>query len=117
LSEYYSRALGNIGRIYIKMKLYKEAIQVWSEKLEMINNYKKERSNVESLSEEEKDKLKIKEIEMAWLNHDIGRCYLNLEDYDKALEYGKTSLEIAQSINNLNWLLASRVLCGQTYSK
>jgi len=99
------------------MKLYNEAIQVWIEKLDMINSYKQEKDKIEELDDEEKEKLKIKEIEMAWLNHDIGRCYLNLEDYDKALEYGKTSLEIAQSINNLNWLLASRVLCGQTYSK
>ncbi|OUM62120.1 hypothetical protein PIROE2DRAFT_44600, partial [Piromyces sp. E2] len=99
ISEYYSRALGNIGRIYIKMKLYNEAIQVCE------------------LSEEENEKLKIKEIEMAWLNHDIGRCYLNMENYEKALEYGKNSHQIAQSINNSNWILASRALCGQSYTR
>jgi len=103
------------------MKLYNEAIQVWNEKLEMINSYKQERlmlneSTNSELSEEENEKLKIKEIEMAWLNHDIGRCYLNMEDYEKALEYGKTSHQIAQSINNANWILASRALCGQVYS-
>lgn len=98
------------------MKLYKEAIQVWTEKLEMINSYKQERLNIDVLTDEENEKLKIKEIEMAWLNHDIGRCYLNLEDYEKALDYGTISHEIAQSIKNLNWILASRALCGQTHS-
>jgi len=100
------------------MKLYKEAVQVWTEKLDMINSYKKEREAMGDIefTEEEVEKLRIKNIETAWLNHDIGRCYLNLGDFDKALEYGMTSHQIAQTINNLNWILASRALCGQTYS-
>jgi len=99
------------------MKLYKEAVQVWTEKLELIKNYKKEREEMnEEVSEEEEEKLRIKDIETAWLNHDIGRCYLNLGDFNKALECGIASHEIALSINNLNWILASRALCGQAYS-
>ena len=69
-----SRAYENLGRVYARNGKFKEAINVWEEKLPLASN----------------------DIEKAWLFHEIGRCYLELGNNEKACDYGNKSLN-AQS--------------------
>ncbi|KAJ8328399.1 hypothetical protein O5D80_003756 [Batrachochytrium dendrobatidis] len=90
--EIISRALGEIGRIYVKMRLYKDAIAAFEEKLVF----------------SAKDS-----IERAWLLHDLGRCYLEIKNYAKAVSFGESCLASANSMNDSRWKLNAGVLVAQ----
>ena len=71
-------------------------------------------SRLSSFRWEEKGPLCQSDLESTWLFHEIGRCYLELEEYAKAKEYGDKSLASAQSSDDPIWRLNSTVLVGQT---
>lgn len=89
-----SRALGEIGRICVKSKKFKEAINAFEEKL--------------SLTVEDS-------IEKSWLFHDLGRCYLEIRQFEKALDYGQRSSSIADDLKDQRWGMNSRLLIAQVY--
>ncbi len=89
-----SRALGEIGRICVKSKKFKEAINAFEEKL--------------GLTAQDS-------IEKSWLFHDIGRCYLELYHFEKALDYGQRSSSIADDLQDQRWGMNARLLIAQVY--
>ncbi|KAJ3127307.1 eukaryotic translation initiation factor 3 subunit A [Nowakowskiella sp. JEL0407] len=56
-------------------------------------------------------------IEKAWLYHDIGRCYLELDDLDVSSEYGEKCLKAAKDAGDDKWRLRGFVLLGQCYAR
>ena len=52
-------------------------------------------------------------LESTWLYHEIGRCYLELEDFEQARKYGEQSNEEAEKAEDNTWKLNSCVLVGQ----
>ena len=87
--------------MYARNGKYKEALQAWEKKLPMTET----------------------DMEKAWLYHEIGRCHLELGNYDKAIENGKKSLDCAERLSDenssekLNWTINAIVLIGQSKSK
>ena len=81
--------------MYARNGKYKEAIQVWEKKLPLAEN----------------------DMEKAWLYHEIGRCHLEIGDYDVAKEYGNKSLECSKRINDEVWQLNATVLIAQSEAK
>lgn len=61
------------------------------------------------------------DMEKTWLYHEIGRCHIELGNYDKAIDYGKKSLECAERLSDANeksnWTLNATVLIAQAKSK
>lgn len=56
-------------------------------------------------------------LEKAWLFHEIGRCYLELNKAERALDYGRKSLESAEEEGDLEWQLHATVLVAQAQGK
>ena len=90
-----SRAYENIGRVYARNGKYKDALQVWEKKLPMAEN----------------------DMEKAWLYHEIGRCHIELGNYDTAIDFGKRCLEYSDKINDAVWQLNAVVLIAQSLAK
>ena len=90
-----SRAYENIGRVYARNGKYKEAIAAWENKLPMAES----------------------DMENAWLFHEIGRCHLELGNYETARDYGKKSLTYAEKMNDDHWKLNATVLIAQSEAK
>ena len=57
------------------------------------------------------------DLEKAWLYHEIGRCHLEIGDYEVARDYGNKSLECAKRINEEIWQLNATVLIAQSDDK
>eukprot|EP00842_Homolaphlyctis_polyrhiza_P005082 jgi/Hompol1/5575/HPOL_000427-RA len=92
LSDAISRSLGEMGRIYVKTRRYKDAIAAFEDKLP----HAAENS-----------------LERAWLCHDLGRCYLEVKHYEKAAELGEMSMMLADALKDRRWGLNARVLVAQ----
>jgi tetratricopeptide (TPR) repeat protein len=90
-----SRAYENIGRVYARNGRYKDAIQVWNKKLPLAES----------------------DTEKAWLFHEIGRCHLEIGDYEVARDYGRKSFECAERISDEIWQLNATVLMAQAEAK
>ncbi|NXX95673.1 TTC25 protein, partial [Centropus bengalensis] len=86
-----SRALENIGRVYVRMGKFQEAIDTWEEKVPMARSRQ----------------------EKTWLFHEIGRCYLELNEAEAAQNYGEKSLESAEEEGDVEWQLHAIVLLAQ----
>ena len=56
-------------------------------------------------------------LETTWLNHEIGRCHLELGEFEAAREYGEKSMKCAQEANDQVWQLNASVLVAQSYGK
>ena len=84
-----------MGRVYARNGKFQDAINTWEEKLPLATN----------------------DIEKAWLFHEIGRCYLELGNNQKACEFGNKSLEAAKKINDETWQLNATVLIAQSEAK
>jgi tetratricopeptide (TPR) repeat protein len=56
-------------------------------------------------------------MEKAWLYHEIGRCHLEIGEYEVARDYGKKSFECAEKINDEVWQLNATVLIAQSEAK
>jgi len=52
-------------------------------------------------------------LESTWLYHEIGRCYLELNCYDEAKDFGEKSLTAAQESYDSLWQLNASVLIAQ----
>eukprot|EP00118_Oscarella_pearsei_P004650 m.20179 g.20179 ORF g.20179 m.20179 type:complete len:532 (+) comp27985_c0_seq1:33-1628(+) len=90
-----SRSLDNLGRVYAKMGNYEKAVEHWTEKLP----------------------LSVGKLESTWLFHEIGRCYLELKQYEDAHDYGEKSLAAAKEIKDDVWQLNASVLVAQSEVK
>nr|XP_041577497.1 outer dynein arm-docking complex subunit 4 isoform X2 [Taeniopygia guttata] len=95
LTEAMSRALDNIGHVYARTGKFQQAINTWEEKIP----------------------LALSSLERAWLFHEIGRCYLELDKAEAAREYGQMSLESADEEGDVEWQLHATVLVAQAQVK
>ena len=53
-------------------------------------------------------------LESTWLYHEIGRCYLEVGEHQKAMDYGEKSLAAAQEAEDEVWQLNACVLVAQS---
>jgi len=90
-----SRALENLGRVYARSGEFKKAIEFWEKKIPLMTN----------------------DMETTWLYHEIGRCYLEQNQNDKAKTYGIESYEAAKRSNDEVWQLNAMVLIAQSEAK
>ncbi|XP_071868667.1 uncharacterized protein, partial [Bombus fervidus] len=58
-----------------------------------------------------------KPIPVAWIKHEIGRCYLETGKYEKAMEMGFRCVEAATKAHSKKWMLNGRLLLGQSLAK
>lgn len=56
-------------------------------------------------------------LEKAWLFHEIGRCYLELDKAEEAQKYGQKSLKSADEEGDVEWQLHATVLVAQAQGK
>ncbi|XP_076284221.1 uncharacterized protein LOC143210868 isoform X1 [Lasioglossum baleicum] len=56
-------------------------------------------------------------IPLAWIRHEIGRCYLETGKYLRSLEMASKCIEVAEEVNATKWLLHGKLLLGQSLAK
>ncbi|NWX57268.1 TTC25 protein, partial [Promerops cafer] len=95
LTDAVSRALDNIGHVYARMGKFQQAINTWEEKIPLAQS----------------------SLEKAWLFHEIGRCYLELDKAEVAQDYGQKSLQSADEEGDVEWQLHATVLVAQAQVK
>jgi hypothetical protein len=60
----------------------------------------------------------IKEpLERAWLHHELGRCYQQLDQCDKSLAHGQQSLDAAVETDDQVWQLNAHILIAESHRK
>ncbi|NXG53380.1 TTC25 protein, partial [Psilopogon haemacephalus] len=95
LPDAMSRALDNIGRVYARTGKFQQAIATWEKKIPMAKS----------------------RLEKAWLCHEIGRCYLQLDEAEAAKNYGEKSLQAADEEGDVKWQLHATVLVAEAQVK
>ncbi|NWJ09561.1 TTC25 protein, partial [Crypturellus undulatus] len=95
LPDAISRALDNIGRVYARIGKFQQAIDTWEEKIPMAKS----------------------SLEKTWLFHEIGQCYLELNQAEEARSYGQKSLQSADEEGDVEWQLSASVLVAQAQVK
>ncbi|XP_074835113.1 outer dynein arm-docking complex subunit 4 isoform X1 [Carettochelys insculpta] len=95
LPDAISRALDNIGRVYARIGKFQQAIDTWEEKIPLAKT----------------------SLEKTWLFHEIGRCYLELDEATEAQDYGEKSLQSAEEDGDVEWQLNASVLVAQAQVK
>ncbi|XP_045155705.1 outer dynein arm-docking complex subunit 4 [Echinops telfairi] len=90
-----SRALDNIGRVFARVGKFQQAIDTWEEKIPLAKTT----------------------LEKTWLFHEIGRCYLELEQAWQAQSYGEKSQQCAEEEGDIEWQLNASVLVAQSQVK
>ncbi|XP_063034894.1 outer dynein arm-docking complex subunit 4 isoform X2 [Melospiza melodia melodia] len=95
LTDSVSRALDNIGHVYARLGKFQQAISTWEEKIPLAQS----------------------SLEKAWLFHEIGRCYLELDNAEVAQDYGEQSLQSADEEGDVEWQLHATVLVAQAQVK
>ncbi|NXR26006.1 TTC25 protein, partial [Cinclus mexicanus] len=95
LTDAVSRALDNIGHVYARIGKFQQAINTWEEKITLAQS----------------------SLEKAWLFHEIGRCYLELDKAEEAQKYGQKSLQSADEEGDVEWQLHATVLVAQAQVK
>ncbi|NXP64031.1 TTC25 protein, partial [Chloropsis cyanopogon] len=95
LTDAVSRALDNIGHVYARIGKFQQAIDTWEEKIPLAQS----------------------SLEKAWLFHEIGRCYLELDKAEVAQDYGQMSLQAADEEGDVEWQLHATVLVAQAQVK
>ncbi|NXL13452.1 TTC25 protein, partial [Setophaga kirtlandii] len=95
LPDAMSRALDNIGHVYARIGKFQQAINTWEEKIPLAQS----------------------SLEKAWLFHEIGRCYLELDNAEVAQDYGEQSLQSADEEGDVEWQLHATVLVAQAQVK
>nr|XP_045015747.1 outer dynein arm-docking complex subunit 4 isoform X3 [Jaculus jaculus] len=86
-----SRALDNIGRVFARVGKFQQAIDTWEEKIPLAKTT----------------------LEKIWLFHEIGCCYLELDEAWQAQSYGEKSQQYAEEEGDLEWQLNASVLVAQ----
>ena len=56
-------------------------------------------------------------LESTWLRHEIGRCHLEMGNYDEARDFGEQSLGAAEEADDEVWQLNASVLIAQADGK
>lgn len=56
-------------------------------------------------------------LEKAWLFHEIGRCYLELNKAEAAQSYGQKSLQSANEEGDAEWQLHATLLVAEAQGK
>ncbi|TNN85991.1 Tetratricopeptide repeat protein 25 [Liparis tanakae] len=92
LPDAMSRALDNIGRVYAQAGDFIQAIEFWEKKIPLARGG----------------------LEKTWLFHEIGWCYLELNLYEEARDYGKRSVGAAEEIADEKWQINANVLVAQS---
>ncbi|NXX43593.1 TTC25 protein, partial [Tricholaema leucomelas] len=95
LPDAMSRALDNVGRVYARTGKFQQAIATWEKKIPMAKS----------------------SLEKAWLFHEIGRCYLQLDKAEAAKSYGEKSLQAADEEGDVKWQLHATVLVAEAQVK
>ncbi|NWV41674.1 TTC25 protein, partial [Grantiella picta] len=95
LPEAMSRALDNMGHVYARLGMFYQAIYTWEDKIPLARS----------------------SLEKAWLFHEIGRCYLEVDNAEAAQEYGQRSLQSADDEGDVEWQLHATVLVAQAQVK
>ncbi|XP_059235255.1 outer dynein arm-docking complex subunit 4 isoform X3 [Mustela nigripes] len=90
-----SRALDNIGRVFARVGKFQQAIDTWEEKIPLAKTT----------------------LEKTWLFHEIGRCYLELDQPWQAQHYGEKSQQCAEEEGDIEWQLNASVLVAQAQVK
>ncbi|XP_045744878.1 outer dynein arm-docking complex subunit 4 [Mirounga angustirostris] len=90
-----SRALDNIGRVFARVGKFQQAIDTWEEKIPLAKTT----------------------LEKTWLFHEIGRCYLELDQAWQAQHYGEKSQQCAEEEGDIEWQLNASVLVAQAQVK
>ncbi|XP_067686661.1 outer dynein arm-docking complex subunit 4-like [Haliotis asinina] len=90
IDEPVSRALGNLGRVFVYRKQFHKALGAFARKT----------------------KLAERPIERAWLFHEIGDCFLSLSQYGYARDCGRKSLHAAEEAEHRLYQLQACVLIG-----
>nr|XP_015090652.1 tetratricopeptide repeat protein 25 isoform X2 [Vicugna pacos] len=86
-----SRALDNIGRVFARVGKFQQAIDTWEEKIPLAKTT----------------------LEKTWLFHEIGRCYLELDQAWQAQNYGEKSQQCAEEEGDIEWQLNASILVAQ----
>lgn len=95
LEECKSRALDNLGRVYARKGEYDKAIGSWGRKIPLAKT----------------------PLETTWLYHEIGRCHLEMGNYEEARNYGEKSVTAANESGDEMWQLNAKVLLAQSEVK
>ena len=56
-------------------------------------------------------------LESTWLYHEIGRCYLELQRYQDARDFGEKAIQAAKEAEDDGWQLHASVLVAQSEGK
>ena len=56
-------------------------------------------------------------LDVMWLNHEIGRCHLELANYEEAKKCGQISVEAAIKEDDSMWCVNGWVLIAQSCGK
>jgi len=86
-----SRARANMGRVYARQGNYPKAVEVWTERGPVEGN----------------------NVENAWLHHELGRCYIEMEDFQSAVDQAALAVTAAKAAEDTRWILNSTVLSAQ----
>ncbi|KAM9843949.1 outer dynein arm-docking complex subunit 4 [Aulostomus maculatus] len=95
LPDAMSRALDNIGRVYAITGQFTQAIEFWEKKIPLVHGG----------------------LEKTWLFHEIGWCYLELNRYEEARDFGIRSAAAANEAKDEKWLINTNVLVAQSELK
>ncbi|BHF71954.1 Tetratricopeptide repeat protein 25 [Sparganum proliferum] len=93
LKEHASRSLENLGRARARLYDYNGALEAWKKRLDY----------------------DIRGIDKAWLHHEIGRSYLELNQYEEAIDHAAKARDIADREADLEWDLNATVLIAQAH--
>jgi len=95
LPEAASRATDNIGRVLVRQQKYRDAIKLFKQRMNSTKH----------------------PLEQTWLYHEIGRCYLELNDYKQSLQFADMSQSAARQAEDQTWQLNATVLLAQSHLK
>ncbi|KAG7203206.1 hypothetical protein KM043_010312 [Ampulex compressa] len=91
----FSRALVTLGKVHLSFGHLDAAARAW-----------------ENMSRDLEDP-----VPRAWIQHEIGRCYLETGRYRRALEASSRCLEAAEEVDSQKWILHGRLLKAQAMLK
>ncbi|KAI8916067.1 hypothetical protein EDD86DRAFT_186113 [Gorgonomyces haynaldii] len=89
-------SLDEMGRLYVKSRRYKDAIKAFEERLVYTGP---------------------KSLHRAWILHDLGRCYMEVKQYERALKNGLESSQLAEQLRDNQWILNTKVLTAQAQTQ
>jgi tetratricopeptide (TPR) repeat protein len=95
MADFKSRALDFLGKAFALKKSYAEAAEIWETRITFVKT----------------------PLERAYLFHEIGLCYVQMNKYDMAKYYANQALEEAAKIDDDIWAMNARIMLGQIEGK